>query len=99
MKENLGSLQNISGRVYGLQELVKPLQEVSKAVPAKEVLETIQILSKSVEPLSQISKIVEPISIAAKSMEPLSQIVKDVEPPDSNTKDSGTNNKIGDTMP
>ena len=89
MKKNLGSLQNISGSVYGLNEIVKPLQEMSKAVPTKEVLETIQILSKSVEPLSQISKIVEPISIAAKSIEPLSQIAKIAQPI----------NETDDTMP
>lgn len=80
MKEGWGGLQNISGTVYGLQQLVEPLQGISKSIPAKEALEPIQTLSKSIKTVGQLSKIVEPISMAAKSMQPLSEAAKTIEP-------------------
>lgn len=79
IKEDLGSIQNISGATYGLQELVRPLQEASKVMPSKEVLETIQILSKSAESLGVVSKMIEPIGVVAKTIEPLSHMKMDTE--------------------
>ena len=80
MKESLVGIQNISGTVYGLQELVKPLQGISTNIPSKEMMETIQTFSKSVEQFGQISRMAEQIKIPASTIKPSSQIVKTIEP-------------------
>ena len=80
IEESLGGIQNISGTVYGLQELVKPIQGISTKFPSKEMIDTIQTLSKGVEQFGGISKMAEQIRIASNTIKPLGQIAKTIEP-------------------
>ena len=80
IEESLGGIQNISGTVYGLQELAKPIQGISTKFPSKEMIDTIQTLSKGVEQFGGISKMAEQIRIASSTIKPLGQIAKTIEP-------------------
>lgn len=80
-----------------MQELVRLLQEASKVIPLKEVLETIQILSKSAESLGVVSKMMEPMGVVTKAIEPLFQVAKTVgslKPINKNLKKSNRSVKV-----